>query len=275
MLIRRCPLGTVMALLSLVSPCLLLGCSKKPDLKAAIRMGGSPRVPLKVTVDGQEVARDDPYAQPPRYLPQEVAIDKVVDCAAVQVYLLTPDGWTNEYAKIEPGSFSGDCCCRITLTPFEPPWYDFFVDNLRRPAAVVACGELPMSVPPDWKGRLSCPAPTKPGSALVRLDGKEIGTLPYVAKDKRPNLPDGVWLLDATGQKTYQCREVVYRIADVPDKGKAPPVDAAEPKPLKLQAKFLHRLPRLPDHFLEFAPQLAFGTKGTKLEVIFVDDPGR
>jgi hypothetical protein len=273
--IPRCPLWTVIALLSFVSPCLLLGCSKKPDLKAAIRPGLRPSVPVKVMVDGQEVARDDPYGQPPNRLPGEIAIDKVVDCAAVQVFLLTPDGWTNEYSKIEPGGYEGDCCCRFSLASFEPAWYEVFVDNLKRPAAVVACGELPMSVPANWKGRLSFPAPKKPAGGVVRLDGKEIGTLPPVAQDKQPNWSDGVWLLDASGQKTYQCREIVYRIADVPGQGKAPPVDAPEPAPSKLRAKFLHQLPRLPDYFLEVAPQLAFGTQGTKLEVTWIDEEDR
>jgi hypothetical protein len=276
MLIRRCPLRTVMVLLAFASPCLLVGCNNKPELRPALRAGISPRVPLKIMVDGQEVARDDPYGQPPKFLPNEIAIDKVVDCIEVQVYILTPDGWTNEYSKIEPGALSGDCCCWVRLAPFDPQWYDFFVDNLKRPASVVECGELPMSVSADWKGKLSFPAPTKAASAMVRLDGKEIGALPPVAKDKQPNSSEGAWLLDTSGQKTYQCRDIVYRYAGAPNEDKGPPpVDPAEPMPTKLHAKILHALPRLPDYFLEFAPQLAFVTKGTKLEVTIIDEEGR
>jgi hypothetical protein len=144
---------------------------------------------------------------------------------------------------------------------------------LKRPAAVVSCGELPMAVPADWKGTLSFPAPTKAASAILRLDGKEVGSFAPVAKDKKPNWPDGIWLLDTSGKKTYQGREIVYRPADVvPGDEKTKTRPAEPPPPFKLQAKFLHTLPRWPDHFLELAPQLAFTTLGNKLELLCIDD---
>jgi hypothetical protein len=218
----------------------------KPKLEPCIYfIGNRTAPPQKLLVDGREVYSYDSYKLVDS---KRIQLQEVVDPSRVKLLALTPEGWIDRSSCIGAGTYNNDCCCSAGIGEFEPVM-DLYVDNRNHPATVISCGELPIPIVADCKGKWTLAPPKTAASAVLRLDGKEVGTI--WPQDNQPTDAKGnfkgIWLVDTTGQRSYFYGEILYSTAALGTKDRAP-------LHRMMSNNFLHALPVHPDYFLETAP---------------------
>lgn len=165
---------------------------------------------------------------------------------------LRPDGWEaceasllamSDPAPGQPVSVSLDI-------PFgREPFIKLYVDNREGPEAALRIGEIQCRVPADRTATIYFLAPRAAASAVVRLNGAEIGSVKRreeLLDPKNPDFPHtpASYVVDTSGRRKYRLAVRYYGIGD-------------SPPPITFSRERLHYFgePEIVD-FLEYAPSM-------------------
>lgn len=227
---RRARLA-VAALLS----CVLIGCGKtdEPTAKREVTeyrcslLGAfdhGDETPLVYYLRGKELTRS-PLPREPVIIPTADLDGNPIDAPGVlTAKILIPEGWTEVLVEVEPGYFDKRGWREVTIQP-KAGWTDrlkllCFVDNLDGPAGHIEFGQVRLPLEANGRDRVTVHAPTRAEGAVVKVNGRELTTLPLAEEILRNSVNEYakrygygnrvVCVLDVSGRRKYSSRIVSY-----------------------------------------------------------------
>jgi hypothetical protein len=242
---------------------LLCGCGSppppapppSPPAKPQIRVHRIPEFPSRVLVGKEILAKYGPYelAEFNRKTEDTIRLNELPDTSSVQAQVLHPDGWKDGSAKIFKGS--NEPTILVFFDEKLPEHWKIEiglqVDNRGGEATEIFVGAMPEKIKAGGKDELFYPAPSAAEHAVVRIGGKEVGTL-WPVGEPEPDRDKADFLIDVSGKRDYRYREVYYSSQGI----SAEAAEFIKLKPVQgeLRAKFVHRVPFNFSFFLEPAP---------------------
>lgn len=128
-------------------------------------------------------------------------------------------------------------------------WIDFQIDNRGGGPTQLALGELTRQIKAGMPQQVTAVAPDCPSGASLRLNDREIGTVPWQSTTPNENLPRH-FLIDTSGKRCYRLSGVNYvRENALPSVG-----SPYQRNPVLLSGKHLYVLEIDIKYFLEKAP---------------------
>jgi hypothetical protein len=157
----------------------------------------------------------------------------------LRLEILSPDGWAFRERSVNTEYDSKDLVRPVHVEAGSAEEIILWVDNRKGSSAVLACGQLEITIAANQTRKVSIPPSSQPGLLPLRINGVEVDSL-----------TGSYNLVDTSGQRTYRLKEHVYG-GGLAQLGGAPPRLAAE---IVLSRRRLHPLKQPIDFFLTTAP---------------------